>query len=74
MSKSLITTTQAGQLLGKSTRTVSRLAETGQLAYVQRLPGPRGHYLFDPEVVLKFQAEQESEERDKTIARSRKAS
>jgi hypothetical protein len=45
-SDDLITATEAGRLLDKSARTVSRLAETGQLPFVQKLAGPRGAYLF----------------------------
>lgn len=42
----LIAATEAGAILGKSARTVSRLAEAGQLPVVQKLPGPNGAYLF----------------------------
>jgi hypothetical protein len=59
MSDSLITSAEAGRLIGKSTRTISRLAESGRLSYVRKLPGPVGHYLFDPDAVLKFGAEQQ---------------
>jgi len=27
------------------------MAKEGRLSYAQKLPGPRGQYLFDPEVV-----------------------
>jgi len=47
----LITTRQAAEVLGKSERTVQRMATSGQLPYVQRLAGPTGVYLFDPDVV-----------------------
>lgn len=42
----LLTTTQAGVLLDKSGRTVSRMADDGKLAFAQKLPGPNGAYLF----------------------------
>lgn len=46
-----MTTSQAGAILGRSARTVQRMAERGDLPYVQRLSGPNGSYLFDPDVV-----------------------
>lgn len=49
MSESLIGSSEVGVLLGKSTRTVSRMAARGDLPYVRRLPGPLGQYLFDPD-------------------------
>ena len=42
----LLTSTQAGALLGKSGRTVVRLAEAGDIPFAQKLPGPNGAYLF----------------------------
>ncbi len=42
----LLTTTEAGLILGKSARTVQRMAESGELAYARKLPGPNGAYLF----------------------------
>jgi hypothetical protein len=51
----LMTSAQAGAVLGKSARTVQRMAESGRLPYVQRLPGPNGSYLFDPDVVHAMQ-------------------
>lgn len=42
----LLTSTQAGQILGKSGRTVNRLAEAGKLPIAQKLPGPNGALLF----------------------------
>ena len=47
----LLTSTQAGQLLGVSGRTVLRMLERGEIECVQKLPGSRGHVLFDSEVV-----------------------
>jgi excisionase family DNA binding protein len=47
----LLTTAQVAAKLGKSTRTVQRMAESRELPYVAKLPGPRGAYVFDPEVV-----------------------
>lgn len=42
----LLTSTQAGFLLGKSGRTVQRMVDAGALTPVQKLPGPNGAYLF----------------------------
>lgn len=42
----LLTSTQAGLLLGKSGRTVQRMAENGELTPAHKLPGPNGPYLF----------------------------
>ena len=42
----LILATDAGAILGKSARTVSRLAEAGQIPFIQKLAGPRGAYVF----------------------------
>lgn len=42
----LLTSPQAGAILGKSARTVQRMADAGDLPYAQKLPGPNGAYLF----------------------------
>lgn len=42
----LITSPQAGLILGKSARTVQRMAEAGSLPVAQKLPGPNGAFLF----------------------------
>lgn len=42
----LLTSTQAGALLNKSGRTVTRMAEAGRIPIAQRLPGPNGAFLF----------------------------
>lgn len=47
----LLTSTQAGQLLGVSGRTVLRMLQRGDIECVQKLPGSRGHALFDSDVV-----------------------
>ena len=51
-----ITSAEAGVILGKSARTVQRLAIDGELAYIRKLPGPNGDYLFDPDEVIKLKA------------------
>lgn len=47
----IITTGEAGRLLGRSARTVQRLIESGQLSTVGKLAGPNGHFLLDRAVV-----------------------
>jgi excisionase family DNA binding protein len=42
----LITSTQAGQILGVSGRTVVRWSEDGRIEVAQRLTGPNGAMLF----------------------------
>lgn len=44
----LLTSTQAGARLGKSARTIQRMADAGELPVAQKLPGPNGAYLFRP--------------------------
>jgi predicted DNA-binding transcriptional regulator AlpA len=53
----LITSSQAGAILGKSARTVSRLAEQGKLPYETRLAAANGVYLFKRSVVEEYAAE-----------------
>jgi hypothetical protein len=42
----LLTSTQAGALIGKSGKTILRLMEAGRIAAVTQLPGTKGAYLF----------------------------
>lgn len=49
--RELITTGQAAELLNVSHSTVARAARRGELPYVQQLPGSKGAYLFDPDVI-----------------------
>lgn len=42
----LLTSPEAGAILGKSARTVQRMADAGVLPVAQKLPGPNGAYLF----------------------------
>ncbi|MHB1877562.1 MAG: excisionase family DNA-binding protein [Streptosporangiaceae bacterium] len=51
MTQTLLTSSQAGKLLGVSGRTVRRMVEREELEAVQRLP--RGDYLFDADEVQK---------------------
>lgn len=52
----LITSTQAGQILGKSGRTVVRHAEAGHIQIATKLPGPNGAYLFSRKVIEELAA------------------
>src|SRR5690348_16330272 len=62
----LLTSAQAGALLGKSPKTVIRMAERGDLPIAQKLPGPHGQYLFEASVVQQKALEQVHErERDR---------
>jgi hypothetical protein len=49
-----ITSAEAGVIVGKSARTVQRLAADGELSYIRKLPGPNGDYLFDRAVVESY--------------------
>lgn len=51
MPGSLLTSAETARMLGKSPRTINRLAASGQLPYEQKLPGLRGSYLFSRAVV-----------------------
>jgi Helix-turn-helix domain len=50
----LLTAEQAGALLGKSGRTVRRLAIAGKIAVARQPEAPSDAYLFRPADVLKF--------------------
>lgn len=54
----LLTSTEAGRVLGKSARTIQRMADAGQLPVAQKLPGPNGAYLFRADVIGRVKAEQ----------------
>lgn len=48
---SKITTAEAAKILGVSVRTVHRKADAGEIPHEMKLPGPRGAYIFDEDVV-----------------------
>lgn len=52
----LLTSPQVGQILGKSARTVQRMADDGTLTVAQKLPGPNGAYLFSAAEVEAYAA------------------
>jgi excisionase family DNA binding protein len=47
----IITTGEAGRMIGRSARTVQRLIESGELPTVGKLAGVNGHFLLDRAVV-----------------------
>jgi hypothetical protein len=47
-----MTATEVAGLLGLPRRTIQRQAKTGQLPTIGKLPGTRGAYLFDRDVIL----------------------
>jgi hypothetical protein len=47
----IITTGEAGRMIGRSTRTVQRLIASGELPTVGKLAGVNGHFLLDRAVV-----------------------
>ena len=51
-----MSTAQAAHYLGVSKRTVTRLAATGELPYLVKLPGRTGSYVFDAATVAEFKA------------------
>jgi len=53
----LMTATEAGAVLGKSSSTVRRLAESGDLRYAQKLAAPNGAYLFRTSDVRQYLAD-----------------
>jgi excisionase family DNA binding protein len=53
----LMTTTEAGQVLGRNSRAVQRLVKKGRLKHALKLAGPNGAYLFDREEVQRVAAE-----------------
>lgn len=60
VTKQLLTSTQVAALLGKSSRTITRMADAGTLPTAGKLPGPNGAYLFDRDDIEPFRAEREA--------------
>jgi hypothetical protein len=56
----LITSARAAIILGKSTRTVHRMAEAGELEVVQKLPPPNGAFLFRRDYIERLRDEAEA--------------
>ena len=53
----LMTTTEAGAVLGRNSRAVQRLVTKERLRPVRKLAGPNGAYLFDPAEVRRVAEE-----------------
>lgn len=58
-SDELLTSTQSGQILGKSGRTVVRMVERGHLTPAGKLPGDNGAYLFRRRDIERLAAKRE---------------
>jgi hypothetical protein len=58
----LMTATNVGLQIGKSARTVARLAKDGSLTYSHKLDGDVGAYLFSQEDVDAYLAKHASNE------------
>jgi excisionase family DNA binding protein len=54
----LLSAAQVAELLGKSVRTVQRLADSGELR-AEKLPGTTGAYVFDAAVVDDYLEQQQ---------------
>ena len=52
--RTVLTSSQVAEKLGKSKRTIQRMADKGELEAFGKLPGPNGAYLFDPKVVEEY--------------------
>jgi excisionase family DNA binding protein len=53
----LLSAAQVAELLGKSVRTVQRLADSGEIR-AEKLPGTTGAYVFDAAVVDDYMEQQ----------------
>ena len=60
MPNGFLTSPQVAGLLGCSTRTVHRLVTANALIPAQKLPGPNGALLFDPNVVEMFRRQRQA--------------
>lgn len=56
----LLTSAQVSKMLRVSIATVARMGADGRLAVAQRLPGPRGAFLFDRAAVEAYIAAQDA--------------
>jgi hypothetical protein len=52
-----LTAAEAGAIIGVSARTVTRRAEAGELAFIRKLPGPNGDYLFSASACHQYLAD-----------------
>lgn len=47
----LLSSGQVAKMLGLHVRKVQRMAESGELPYIDKLPGLNGRYVFDASVI-----------------------
>lgn len=47
----LLSTSEVATLLGVERSVITRRVQMGRLPIAQKLPGPNGAYLFDPDVI-----------------------
>lgn len=57
---SLLTSSQVSKMLRVSLATVARMGADGRLPVAQKLPGPRGAFLFDPAAIEAYITEQDA--------------
>lgn len=53
----MVSATEAAEILGVDRKTVARLAETGELPSIRKLPGRTGSWIFDQRVVRRVAQE-----------------
>lgn len=53
--RNLLTTKQAAEMLGVTTRQVTRQALTGVIPHAHKIEGLRGAYLFEPQAIEQLQ-------------------
>jgi excisionase family DNA binding protein len=59
--RQLLTSPQVATMLGKSIRTVQRMAEAGELP-AMKLPGETGAYVYDPTEIELWQLRRQRQE------------
>jgi excisionase family DNA binding protein len=57
----LLSTGQVAERLGLHIRKIQRMAETGELPYVEKLPGHNGRYVFDAALIDVLARQQQRE-------------
>jgi excisionase family DNA binding protein len=57
----LLSTGQVAVRLGLHIRKIQRMAENGELPYVEKLPGPNGRYVFDAALIDVLARQQQRE-------------
>jgi excisionase family DNA binding protein len=57
----LVGSTEACERIGIGRSTLTMWIQAGRIAYVQKLPGPKGVYLFDPTEVERVRRDYQAE-------------